>query len=221
MWDSLRLATCVFNMWLLLANIPRLLVALTTITTNRGHSTIMFGSLLIYHWPVNIPIDDCNMSICCSSTDHPPLMTSKVIPPKKCSVWYVLPHISERNPETSSNMAITCSYIKCQHLSTPYQPFATSATNANTSSFYPKHGCSKHPRCNPREAIIYLQWAGATLPIERSYGKSPWFLAPCHLPNGHLSIAFHSYVELCWMPETKHVFCESSSKSPRPSIKSC
>ena len=145
----------------------------------------------------------------------------KLFPQKKCSVWYVLPHISERNPETSSNMAITCSYIKCQHLSTPYQPFATSATNANTSSFYPKHGCSKHPRCNPREAIIYLQWAGATLPIERSYGKSPWFLAPCHLPNGHLSIAFHSYVELCWMPETKHVFCESSSKSPRPSIKSC
>ena len=159
MWDSLRLATCVFNMWLLLANIPRLLVALTTITTNRGHSTIMFGSLLIYHWPVNIPIDDCNMSICCSSTDHPPLMTSIVIPPKKmfgmvCSA----PH-TRKKPETSSNMAITCSYIKCQHLSTPYQPFATSATNAYIK-LLPQTWLLQTPQVQPKSGYHFptMSW---------------------------------------------------------------
>lgn len=162
MWDSLRLATCVFNMWLLLANIPRLLVALTTITTNRGHSTIMFGSLLIYHWPVNIPIDDCNMSICCSSTDHPPLMTSKVIPKKMFGMVCSAPHTRKkpRNFIKHGNyMQIHAVTSSVNIYQPPYQPFATSATNAYIK-LLPQTWLLQTPQVQPKSGyhLLTMSW---------------------------------------------------------------
>ena len=120
------LATSVFNMWLLLANIPRLLVAVTTIITR-----VIVPSCLDPGW-YTWSTSRFMIAICQyvgSSIDHPSLMPSKVLPKTiligmACSA----PHTRKKN----RNCIKPGKYMQLHQVSTCINPIATLHNQCNT-----------------------------------------------------------------------------------------
>ena len=111
--------------WLCPQNSPgeRLQTGRASLALGLLPGNIQWGEFMVVN-----KIDDCNMSICCSSTDHPPLMTSKVIPPKKmfgmvCSA----PH-TRKKPR---NFIKHGNYMQLHQVSTFINPISTLRNQCN------------------------------------------------------------------------------------------